>query len=241
MSEPVTAVALDPNELLLEGTVEIRPCRVCRIRLTTTSGNLGKLVACPGCGCAERALAAEGPFVTVAQPLVPLEVVDRTGSTEPTAAPVMPYRRLDPFDDCSPMVDAVGQLLWVSAAFLVVGAIYSAASFWKRAEGEEMAVYAAAAVRLVVAGLNVLASGGVTARHGWGWWLGILSSLGVLAVGGWTLRERTVRPGHAAGQFDFAVLLEMPSLLIGVFALVVLVAPRYAAEFRRPAGQAGTM
>ena len=247
---PVVAVAVRPDELLLEGNVEIRPCGACRTRLYVPTAFLGKMVRCPNCDCELRALAAAGPFADAdfdsgrySRPEPPIELlpVGVPAASAPVIAPVVPYRRADPFDERSPMVDAVARLQWVGGAFLIAVAVYQIGTFWVReytAEGEELFTYATAAGRCLVAALLLAASNGVDSRSKKGWWLAAGLSALVIAGTGILFSDRAGGAGHRA-RYDFGVLLEMPAFLIAVFTLAILVVPRYFAEFR--SNQSGTM
>lgn len=246
--EPVRLVAqeLNPNELLIEGQIEIRPCALCRTRLTSPITFLGREIACPRCGCTARALAAAGPFADLdpnkprmarPEPPIPLQSVDPSVEPiVPVLAPVTPYRREDPIDDRSPMVDTVARLQWIAGVFLLAVAVMQLGTFWKRehaTESEELATYLTAAVRCVLAGALIASSSAVDSRSRAGWWIGlglsILISAGTIYV--WTDQFRV--PGYR-GRYDYAVLLEMPPFLISVFTLVILITPRYRAEFAQP-------
>lgn len=247
---PTVAVAVRPDELLLEGNVEIRPCIPCRLRLYIPIAVLGKLVRCPNCNCAMRALAAAGPFADAdldsgrySRPEPPIELlpVGIPATSAPVIAPVVPYRRTDPIDERSPMVDAVARLQWVGGAFLIAVAIQQLGTFWKReyvAEGEELLTYATAGGRCLVAALLIAASSAVDSRTWKGWGLAVGLSAFVVVCTGILLSDRATGAGHRA-RFDFGVLLELPAFLIAVFTLVILAVPRYFAEFR--SNQTGTM
>lgn len=250
VSEPFVAVAVRPDELLLEGNVEIRPCNPCRMRLYVPTANLGKMVRCPSCNCEFRALVAAGPFADAdfdsarysrPEPPIELRPVGVPAASAPVIAPVVPYRRADPIDERSPMVDAVAHLQWIGGAFLIAVAIHQLGTFWKReysAEGEELFTYATAAGRCLIAALSLAASSGIYSRSWKGWGLAFGLSALVTAGTGLMWVERAAGTGYRA-RFDFGVLLEMPPFLIAVFTLGILVVPRYIAEFR--SNQTGTM
>ncbi len=245
---PMVAVAVRPDELMLEGNVEIRPCGACRTRLYVPTALLGKLVRCPQCDCEMRALAAAGPFADFdsarySRPEPPIELlpVGVPAASAPVIAPVVPYRRADPVDERSPMVDAVARLQWVGGAFLIAVAIHQLGTFWKReysAEGEELFAYATAAGRCLVAALSLAASSGIYSRSWKGWGLAFGLSALVIAGTGLLWVERASGTVYRA-RFDFGIILEMPPFLIAVFTLGILVVPRYFAEFR--SNQTGTM
>lgn len=248
------AVAMRPDELLLEGNSEIRPCRVCRARLYVATGSLGSIVACPECGCKDRALAVQGPFAVAefdaaphhrAEPPIELVALDPSAPASPVLAPVVPYRKLDPRDERSPMVDTVARLQWVGAAFLVAVVVQQLGTFWKResaTSNDELQTYLSAATRLIVAGLMFASSSGVLARTRGGWAVALLTSLAVIGGTLWTFAQRSLEETGPRARFDFGILLELPTFLIAVATAVILIVPRYAWEFRRGRpDQTGTM
>lgn len=251
--EPVPSAAreLKPDELLLEGNIEIRPCSPCRLRLYVPAALLGTIVPCPRCGAESRALAAAGPFVEAdfdsqrmprLEPPIELVPANITSDPFPALAPVVPYRRADPIDERSPMVDAVASLQWVGGAFLIAVSIFQLGTFWKlehTTAADELIAYASAAGRCFVAALLFAASSGVHSRTRNGWGLAFALSAIVIVGGGYFLAERALGDGGYRARFDYGILLELPTFLIAVFSAVVLVVPRYRAEFR--SNQSGTM
>lgn len=237
-----TARPLNPQEVIVEGFVEARPCPGCQLRLVVPTAHLGQMVACPRCQAVERALPLDGPFGEAGPPpqlaIVPLQPAAAPETV--TLGPVMPPRRIDPRDDRSPMVDAVGHLQWASAGVILVVSLVNLARFWKQpysTETEELTVYASVALRVLLAGLLAASSGGVLARKWAGWGLALAVSAGVLTWIGWVMVERTQQREGQAGWFDFTILAALPSMLIAIVTVVLLLTPRYLAEFRH----AGTM
>lgn len=242
-----------PDEILLDGECEARPCPGCRTRLKVDETALGRMLPCPRCGALARVLAAAGPFAAlpldappIHRPAPPIELVPAVPNAPamPPEAPVVPSRRLDPIDERSPMVDAVARLQWVGGAFLLAVVVQQLGTLWKRehvSENEELTVYLTAALRIVLAGLLFLASGGLNARKKAAWAFGLVLSIAIVAGECWLFQERsTDQPGYRA-RFDYGVLLELPTLLIALFSLVVLATPRYAAEFLTAPRQSGTI
>lgn len=235
-----TARPLNPTELIVEGSTEARPCPGCQLRLVVPTTHLGQMVACPGCGAVERALPLEGPFGDDAPQLKIVPLQPATVAERITLGPVMPPRRIDPRDERSAMIDAVGQLQWASAAVILVVSVFTLARFWKQsytAENEELFVYASVGIRVLLAGLMAASGVGVLARKWGGWGLALAMSAGVLAWVGWALVERMNQREGQAGWFDFTILAALPSMLVAIVTVVLLLTPRYLAEFR----QAGTM
>jgi hypothetical protein len=242
-----------PDEILLDGECEIRPCAGCRTRLRADAGALGLVLPCPGCGAAARVLAAAGPFAAIAldappvhRPAPPIELVPIVphAPASPPEAPVVPPRRSDPIDERSPMVDAVARLQWIGGAFLLAVVVQQLGSHWKKehvSETEELSTYLTAATRTVLAILLFIASGGLHARRTAAWAFGILLSLAIVAGSAWLLHDRATDQTGFRARFDFGVLLELPTLLIAVFTAVVLATPRYATEFFISSCQSGTM
>jgi hypothetical protein len=242
-----------PDELLLEGECEVRPCSGCRARLRADSGDLGRVLPCPRCGAAARVLAAAGPFAAVAldappvhRPSPPIELVPVAPHVPaiPPEAPVVPPRRSDPIEERSAMVDAVARLQWIGGAFLLAVVVQQLGSHWKKdhaSETEELSTYLTAATRTALAILLFVASGGLYARRKAAWAFGILLALAIVLGSAWLFHDRTVDQTGFRARFDFGVLLELPALLIAVFTAVVLATPRYAAEFLKPPNQSGTM
>ncbi|QEL16216.1 hypothetical protein [Limnoglobus roseus] len=248
MKLTVTARPLDPTEVVVEGDTEARPCGVCHLRLVVPTTALGQMVACPQCGTLNRALSSGGPFAeltTTPPPTNRPTPLPLDPNAPPILAPVMPYRPLDPIDERSPMVDAVANLQWISGAFLCVVAVYQFGNYWKReysAAADDATVIASVVLRVLLAGVLALNSGGVNARRGAARVVAMAASAVVIGWVGWLLYERlNLREGQA-GWFDFTILAEMPSLLIAIMTVVLLLTPRYRAEFRmNPLAQAGTM
>ncbi len=242
-----------PDELLVDGECEARPCPGCRTRLKADESVLGRLLPCPRCGAVARVLVAAGPFAAVAldappvhRPAPPIELVPvaPTAPAIPPEAPVVPPRRLDPIDERSPMVDAVARLQWIGGAFLLAVVVQQLGTLWKQdhvSETEELSTYLTAATRTVLAILLFAAAGGLFARKKAAWAFGLVLSFAIVGAVSWLLRERALDDGGHRARFDFGVLLELPALLIAVVTLVVLATPRYAAEFFQPANQSGTM
>jgi hypothetical protein len=231
------------DELLVEGECEARSCPGCRARLRADAGAFGLVLPCPRCGVRSRILAAEGPFAALAldappvhRPAPPIELVPvvSTMSALPPAAPVVPFRRMDPIDERSPMVTAVARLQWIGGAFLLAVVIQQLGVHWKRefvSESEEFTTFLTAGGRAVLGVLCFVAAGGIDARKTAGWVLGLALSLAILAGSGWLLYERTIDQTGIRARFDFGVLLELPAILIAVVTATVLATPRYAAEF----------
>lgn len=238
MTLPVEAQPLDPTEVVVEGSTEIRPCGVCRLRLVVPTAALGRMTACPKCGTVARALATGGPFGELTATPPPRPERPPTADELPLA-PVVPYRPLDPFDDRSPMVDAVATMQWVSAACITVVTVFNLGMRLRReyaTNSGDVEFLAAVMLEVLIAGVLTVVGFGLRVRWRAAWLAALAVSAWVVwGVGGY-LVLRANRQAGQAGWFDFGILVSLPSLLIALITLVVLLTPRYRWEFRRQTG-----
>jgi hypothetical protein len=253
MTETIVASRLDPTEVILEDTVEIRPCLRCRCRLLLPIEDVGRTVGCPSCGYSSRALPVAGPFadVHIERSSVNLSTgsvsaQETTRTLTPMIAPFVPIKKQDPIEERSAMVNTIGAIQWIASMSLTLVALNQTFLYWTSIEWndkQERAFVTVVGFCLLNAFVLVLCGFGIRHRSWHGWGFGILCSLVTVTAVGFVLYQRSVGMNGRFADVHYGILFSLPAFLCGITTIVILLTPRYLAEFRQAGGSgyAGTM